>query len=123
MGLFNWESMPDEEISDLYRRKIASCQQLTIARIEVQQGAITLAHAHESEEVILVLEGRWRFYLPWGEVTLGPQQMLAIPPGVEHSSEALEDTVAFDICTPARPDWLSGVDRPLHHDPDQFLWA
>ena len=73
--------------------------------------------------MILVLKGSWRFHLPSGDVTLGVNQMLWIPPGVEHSSEALEDTVALDICAPTRPDWLNGADRSLHYDPDQSLWA
>ena len=72
---------------------------------------------------MIVLKGAWRFYLPTGEVTLRANQMLAIPPGTEHSSEVLEDTVAIDICTPTRVDWSSGEDRFLHHDPDQLLWA
>ncbi len=38
---------------------------------------------------------------------------------------ALEDTLAFDICASARPDWLSGEDRALalDYDPDECLWA
>jgi mannose-6-phosphate isomerase-like protein (cupin superfamily) len=72
---------------------------------------------------VLVLKGCWRFNLPDGEVRVGPQQMLCIPPGVEHSSEALEDTVALDICAPTRDDWVTGKDHNLHDDPDQFLWA
>ena len=74
--------------------------------------------------MILVLKGSWRFHLPSGDVTLKADQLLCIPPGVEHSSEALEDTVALDICAPApRADWLSGADQSLHSDPDQSLWA
>jgi hypothetical protein len=49
--------------------------------------------------------------------------MIGIPPGVEHSSGALEGTVALDICAPARPDSLAGSDRRLHHGPDWKLWA
>jgi len=94
-----------------------------VARVEVKQGAVTQPHRHESEEIILVLKGAWRFTLRHRDVTLRANQMLAIPPGVEHASEALEDTVAIDICTPRRMDWVTGEDRPLHRDPDDFLWA
>ena len=69
------------------------------------------------------LKGAWRFCLPSGEVTLTENQVLCIPPGVEHSSEVVEDVVALDICAPTRLDWLTGADRPLHTDPNQFLWA
>jgi quercetin dioxygenase-like cupin family protein len=123
MGFYDWDKMNSEEISELYKRKVALGENIMVARVEVRQWAITQPHKHESEEVIIVLKGAWRFYLPSGEVTLRPNQMLAIPPGVEHSSEALEDTVALDICTPTRLDWMTGEDRFLHHDPDEYLWA
>jgi quercetin dioxygenase-like cupin family protein len=123
MGLYDWDCMKAEEITDLYRRKVAIGESITVARVEVKEGAVTLSHSHENEEMILVLKGSWRFHLPNGDVTLAPNQMLTIPRGVEHSSEALEDTVALDICAPARTDWIDGGDRSLHDDPDQSLWA
>lgn len=123
MAFYNWEKMRPEEISELYQRKVVYGENLVVARVEVKQGAVTQPHKHDSEEVVMVLKGAWKFSLPTGDVTLRENQMLSIPPGVEHSSEALEDTVAIDICTPARLDWLTGEDRFLHRDPDELLWA
>jgi len=123
MGFYDWNNMEPEEISDLYQRKVALGENITVARVKVKKWAVTQPHQHKNEEVIIVLKGAWRFHLPGGDVTLGPNQMLAIPPGVEHSSEALEDTEAIDICTATRVDWITGEDRILHHHPDEFLWA
>ncbi len=123
MSFYDFQSMQPAEITANYLRKIAAGENITVAQLEVKEGSITQAHSHQNEEVVLVLEGCWRFNLPSGAVTLGPQQMLCIPPGVEHSSEAVEDTVALDICAPTREDWAAGEDKILHHDPDQFLWA
>ena len=123
MGFYDWDKMRPEEISEMYKRKVALGENLVVARVEVGGGAVTQTHSHEHEEVVIVLKGAWRFHLPTGDVTLRENQMLAISPGVEHSSEALEDTVALDICTPRRVDWITGEDRFLHQDPDQYLWA
>jgi quercetin dioxygenase-like cupin family protein len=123
MGLYDWNKMSPEEISVLYTRKTALGENISVARVEVMRWAVTQPHRHDNEEVIIVLKGAWRFSLPDGDVVLRENQMLQIPPGVEHSSEALEDTIAFDICTPGRADWLAGEDRLLHHDPDESLWA
>ena len=123
MGLYDWDQMTAEEITGLYHRKVAIGESVTVARVEVKEGAVTHSHSHENEEMILVLTGSWRFHLPTGDVTLVPNQLLRIAPGIEHSSEALADTIALDICAPARTDWLDGADRPLHYDPDQSLWA
>ncbi len=122
MGFYDWDKIKDEEVTEIYRRKIAVGEKLMVARVEVMAGAVTQAHNHESEEVIIVLKGAWRFTLPAGEETVRGNQMLIIPPGVTHSSETLEDTLALDICT-RRSDWLSGEDRLLHQHLDEVLWA
>jgi quercetin dioxygenase-like cupin family protein len=123
MGYYDWDKMVPEEITELYRRKLALGENIVVARVELKEGAATQPHSHHNEEVIIVLKGSWRFHLPAGDITLQSNNMLAIPPEVQHSSEALEDTVALDICTPVRGDWLTGEDRILHRDPNEFLWA
>ena len=123
MGFYDWDKMMPENISELYTRKVALGDNIVVARVEVMQWAVTQPHTHDSEEVIIVLKGTWRFHMPTGDVTLRANQMLSIPPGVEHSSETLADTVALDICSPMRLDWITGEDRLLHQDPDECLWA
>jgi len=123
MGFYDLNKLEPEEVSNLYQRKVVQADSVVVASIEVKKGAVTDAHHHQSDEVVIVLRGSWRFTLPGGEVTLGPNQMLSIPSGVEHSSVALEDTSALDICTPTRFDWVSGEDSVLHHEPEQSLWA
>ncbi len=123
MGFYDWDHIKPEEVTGRYRRKIAQCENISVAKVEVKAGSTTQLHSHDNEEVIIVLKGAWRFYLPNGAFTLLPNQLLSIPPRVEHSSEALEDTLALDICTPVRLDWLTGEDQMLHYDPDESLWA
>src|SRR3989440_10511529 len=88
MGLYDWDRMKAEEITDLYHRKLAIGESVTVARVEVKEGAITHSHSHENEEMILVLKGSWRFHLPSGDVTLVPNQLLRIAAGIDDSSEA-----------------------------------
>lgn len=123
MKLIDLNMLQSDEVSSSYFRKTASGDSLTVGKVEVYQGEVTQPHSHESEEVIFVLKGAWRFSLPDGDVTVRENQMLFIPAGVEHSSEVLEDTVAIDICSKVRPDWHSGMDKSLHSNPGQFLWA
>ena len=123
MKLVDLNGLESDEVSSSYFRKMAHGDSLTVAKVEVHVGEITETHSHESEEVIFVLKGAWLFRLPDGDVTVRANQMLFIPPGVEHSSEVLEDVIAIDICSKARPDWQSGVDKSLHSNPGQFLWG
>jgi len=123
MGIYDWSNVTPDEISELYLRRVARGENITVALVEVKQRAVTQPHSHSGEEVILVLKGSWKFCLPEGEVILSANQMLQIPPGVEHASEVLEDTTAFDICASKRVDWITGEDRFLHSTPDDSLWA
>lgn len=123
MGFYDWDTLKSEEVTEIYRRKVALGDSISVARVEALEGSVTHPHSHEGEEVVIVLKGAWRFHLPSGEVTVRANQMLSIPPGVMHSSEVVEDISALDICGSTRHDWLSGEDRHLHHDPDDLLWA
>jgi quercetin dioxygenase-like cupin family protein len=40
-------------------------------------------------------------------------ETLRIPPNVPHSAEALEDSVATDLFSPPRQDWINGDDAYL----------
>ena len=123
MSVVDFNAAKPQYVSELYRRTIAQGQNLTVAKLEVRKGATTQSHRHQNEEVIVVLKGKWKFHLPTGEIVLGPNQVLTISPGLEHSSEVLDDVVAIDVCTPTREDWIAQEDRILHTDGDQFLWA
>jgi quercetin dioxygenase-like cupin family protein len=123
MAVYDLNKMRPDYVSREYRRKVATGENLTLARLEAKQGAVTRSHSHDHEEVIFLLKGSWRFELPTGTVTLYPNQVLTIPRGVEHSSEVLEDVVAIDVCTPQRKDWINVEDRGLHAEQDEALWG
>ena len=90
-------------------------------RLEIKQGTFTQNHRHESECVVMVLEGALRFHLPDRVITLTANQMLRVAPGDEHLSEALADTVALNISTVHQGGGACGPF--LHYDPDQYLWG
>jgi quercetin dioxygenase-like cupin family protein len=123
MHVYDWNAIQPQAITELYRRSVAQGEKVSIARLEVAKGSFTRAHRHEHEEVIILLKGCWQFHSPDGDITLRPNQILTITPGVEHSSEVLEDVVAIDVCSPRRDDWVTGEDGSLHYDPDQSLWG
>ncbi|HXF42267.1 MAG TPA: cupin domain-containing protein [Pyrinomonadaceae bacterium] len=123
MHFYDLNHLENEEVTSFYLRKAIFGESLTIARVEVKKGETTQPHSHDTEEVILVLKGAWQFHLPDGTMTLRENQVLLIPAGVEHSSEVLEDTIALDICSKQRRDWILGKDKSLHQSVEQFLWA
>lgn len=123
MRVYDLKTIESEAVNPSYFRTAVFGESMSVAKLEVMKGEVTQPHSHDTEEVIYVLKGSWRFRLPEGDVVLSDDQMLCIPAGVEHSSEVLEDTIAIDVCSKHRPDWRSGQDRILHTNPEQFLWA
>ncbi|MDI1241457.1 MAG: cupin domain-containing protein [bacterium] len=123
MKVYDLNKLDGDAVNDSYNRQAVYGESVSVARLEVKKGEVTQLHSHETEEVVYLLKGSWRFHLPEGDVVLSDNQILCIPAGVEHSSEVLEDSIAVDICSNIRPDWLSGQDRILHTNPEQFLWA
>src|SRR4051812_17855649 len=97
MPVHDFDKIQPQRITDLYRRKIAHGENMSVARVEAGQGSVTAAHRHSHEEVIILLKGSWRFQMPNHAVTLRPNQILTIPAGVEHSSVVLEDVLAIDV--------------------------
>jgi quercetin dioxygenase-like cupin family protein len=89
--------------------------------LRVKKGALTQAHRHETECVLVVIEGAWRVHLGGRAVTVRKNEMLHIPPQHEHFAEALADTVALSISTRAL-EW-AGCGPFLHEDADQYLWG
>ncbi|HLW55469.1 MAG TPA: cupin domain-containing protein [Candidatus Angelobacter sp.] len=91
-------------------------------RMEMKQGTLTHNHHHESECLMVVLEGVLRISLRGQMVTVRANEMLHIPPQHEHFAEAIADSVALSISTSAAAEW-SGCGPFVHEDPDQYLWG
>jgi quercetin dioxygenase-like cupin family protein len=93
-------------------------------RMEMKQGALTHKHQHESECVMVVLQGALRVSVRGKTVTVRANEMLHIPPQHEHFAEAITDSVALSIATSTGPatEW-SGCGPLVHDDPDQYLWG
>lgn len=98
-----------------------SGNEVGVVRLEIKKGALTQTHRHETECLVIVLEGAWRVHLRDRAVTVRANEMLHIPPQHEHFAEALADTVALSISAGSAD--FTGCGPFLHDDPDQYLWG
>ena len=113
MNLYRWPDIPEEALNALFSRRVVHTARLTVARLRLKKGCIVPRHAHENEQVSTVESGMLRFIVDGVAIDVGADQSLAIPPHAAHEVVALEDTVALDIFTPAREDWIRGDDAYL----------
>lgn len=99
-------------------------QRASAVRMEIKQGALTPSHQHETECLMVVLEGALRISLRGQTVTVRANEMVHIPPQHEHSTEAITDSIALSIATSTGQvaEW-NGCGPFVHDDPDQYLWG
>ena len=111
--IFSWETLPAEQVNPDIRRKFITGARTTLAQFWLRKGALIPEHAHESEQLSWVLEGRIRLIVAGESQTLGPGEVLRIPSNLPHSAEVLEDCHVADIFSPLRQDWLDRTDDYL----------
>ena len=113
MQLYNWNTMEPEQLNARITRKVLHSANLTIARLELLKHATVPEHNHVQEQVATVERGALKFFMEGREQIVRSGESLAIPSGVPHAVEALEDTIVVDVFSPAREDWIRGDDAYL----------
>jgi quercetin dioxygenase-like cupin family protein len=61
----------------------------------------------------MVEKGALKFVLDGTEIIVKAGEVLQIPPHLPHSAEAMEDSIAVDLFSPVREDWIRGDDAYL----------
>lgn len=108
-----WNEIEAEQLNPQATRKVLHTDGMTIARLWLTKGAIVPRHQHINEQVTTMESGRLRFFFDDGDVFVSAGESLVIPPNKPHGVEALEDSVALDLFTPRREDWITGDDAYL----------
>jgi len=110
-----WSSLTtDHPMPKIARQRIVG-EHLMLSSVVLEAGFFLASHHHANEQFACVIEGRIRFVIHEGtsrehEYTLGPGEVLVIPPNVPHAAHALERTTILDVFSP--PSAGTGVDSP-----------
>jgi len=108
-----WDSLEIEQVSPLFHRHFMYGENVMLARIMLKKGCIVPMHQHHNEQVSFVFDGSLKFTFEDKEVVMNSGEVLVIPPNLPHKAEAMADTLAFDIFSPPRTDWISKSDQYL----------
>lgn len=108
-----WTEVPSEVLNPAVTRQAVHTAHMTLARLFLKAGAIVPRHQHVNEQVTNVESGALRFVFDDREVVVEAGQSLEIPPNLPHAVIALSESVALDLFTPVREDWLRGDDAYL----------
>jgi quercetin dioxygenase-like cupin family protein len=113
MQYYNWNLLEEEPLNPLLGRKTIHGQNVTVARIRLRKGAVVPMHRHPNEQISMLESGALRFTISGEERVLRAGDALVIPPDAPHMVEALEDSLAVDLFSPRREDWIRGDDAYL----------
>jgi quercetin dioxygenase-like cupin family protein len=105
-----WDAIDPEQINASIARQYITADRVTIARFELKRGGVVPRHAHENEQVSVVLTGTLLFKIDGREVTVKGGEALQIPGNVPHEVEVLENALVIDVFSPVRQDWIDKTD-------------
>ena len=108
-----WESLEWEEVVPGIRRRLITGQNMMMAQVFLDAGAVVPKHRHLNEQFTCILEGALRFRLGEElerEIVVRAGEVLHIPSNLPHEAVAMEDTLDLDVFHPPRQDWLDGTD-------------
>lgn len=113
MERYDWNAVETEQLNPLITRQMIHTATMTVAKLHLKQGCVVPEHSHPNEQFSMIDQGALRFVLAGEEVIVRAGQALRIAPNVPHSAEALEDSIATDLFSPPREDWIRGDDAYL----------
>ena len=83
-------------------------ERITLAVVELDPGAVVADHAHENEQLGIVLQGSMSFRVGDEVLELGPGGTWTIPANTPHEATAGPDgAVVIDVFAPPRDDWAA----------------
>ena len=81
------------------------------AEFRLEKGSQLPRHAHPHEQTGYLISGRIRLSIGEESFEVEPGDSWCIPGHVEHRAEILEDSVAIEVFSPVREDYLP--DKPV----------
>jgi quercetin dioxygenase-like cupin family protein len=105
-----WDDITPEQINSTISRQYITAERVTMARFELKRGAVVPQHVHENEQVSYIISGALKFIFEGRDIIARGGEVLQIPPNVPHAAEAIEDTLAIDVFSPVRQDWIDKTD-------------
>ena len=77
-----------------------------MTEFRMRKGAVLPRHTHPHEQTGYLVSGRIQLSIGAGQHEAQAGDSWCIPGGVEHGADILEDTVALEVFSPVREDYL-----------------
>jgi len=90
----------------IVRRTLCHGANTLLTEFRLQSGSTLPAHHHPQEQTGYLISGHLRLRIADREHDVRPGDAWCIPANVEHQASILEDSVALEVFSPVRTDYL-----------------
>jgi len=77
-----------------------------LSRFHLKRGSKLPAHCHPHEQTGFLVSGKMTLFIGQEEFSIEPGDSWCIPGNVEHRAEVAQDSVAIEVFSPVREDYL-----------------
>jgi quercetin dioxygenase-like cupin family protein len=102
------ESGYKEVLPGIRLKTLAYGEKMLLAQFTLESGSVLPKHAHPHEQTGYLVEGRIRLAVGDRTFEAGPGDGWSIPAGPSHGAEILERSLAVEVFSPVREDYLPG---------------
>jgi quercetin dioxygenase-like cupin family protein len=103
------EATPVEMAKGITRRTLTHGKLMLLVEFTIGAGAVFPEHAHPYEQIGYLCDGAGRLWIGEEMRMLTSGTSWCIPAGVPHRAEFTEDSVALDVFSPVREDYLDTI--------------
>jgi quercetin dioxygenase-like cupin family protein len=95
-------------LEGIQRKTLAYGENMLLAEFRLEQGSQLPWHAHVQEQIGYLIAGSMRLTIGDESVEMEPGDSWYVPSNIEHRAEILADSVAIEVFSPVREDYLPG---------------
>jgi quercetin dioxygenase-like cupin family protein len=95
-------------LDGIERKTLVYGQKTLMTEFRLTEGAVLPRHAHPHEQTGYLVRGRMRLFIGSEQYEAQGGDSWCIPGGIEHGADVLEDSVAVEVFSPVRDDYVRG---------------
>jgi len=99
-------------LDGIKRKTLVHGEKTLMTEFRLAKGSVLPRHAHPHEQTGLLVKGRMRLSIGEEEYVAEEGDCWCIPGSVEHGAQILEDSVAIEVFSPVRDDYVPREDGP-----------
>lgn len=93
-------------VQGIHMKTLVHGSNTLMSEFHLDKGSLLPAHSHPHEQTGYLVSGKIRLFILDEANLVEPGDAWCIPGGIEHRAEILEDSVAVEVFSPVREDYL-----------------